>query len=91
PKLVMKSTGFGNALKAYQVADERLTALKELEKTNPKFATVFDKVFPIVVNLSLAGANAQMGFADATKALDYVNTSLGLFNDVVGEIESNLE
>ncbi|MCH2163555.1 MAG: hypothetical protein MK098_02735, partial [Marinovum sp.] len=26
PKLVMKSTGFGNALKAYQVADERLTA-----------------------------------------------------------------
>ena len=56
--------------------------LKALEATNPKYADIFDKVFPKAVNLALSGASAGVGFKDAKTALDTANAALGLVNDV---------
>ncbi|MEW9921695.1 hypothetical protein AB2B41_18970 [Marimonas sp. MJW-29] len=66
--------------------------LEELKSTNPKYADVFDRAFPALVNLGLAGASAGVSYADATaKTLDHVKTSLGLFNDIASEGQSQLE
>ncbi|MEM8591501.1 MAG: hypothetical protein AAGF13_03150 [Pseudomonadota bacterium] len=66
--------------------------LKNLKSTNPKYAEIFDRVFPSLVNLGLAGGGAGVGFADqGAKALDHVNTALGLFNDIASEGEKQLE
>lgn len=65
--------------------------LDALNNQNSDFAKIFDKIFPAVVNLTLAGANAGVGFSEAKGALDTINTSLGLFNDVAGEGKSQLE
>lgn len=66
--------------------------LSELQASNPKYADVFDRAFPALVNLGLAGAGAGVSYADtAAKTLDHVNTSLGLFNDIASEGQSQLE
>jgi hypothetical protein len=65
--------------------------LDALSAQNPKYADIFEKVFPVVVNLTLAGANAGVGFKEASNLLDTLNTSLGLFNDLASEGESVLE
>ena len=65
--------------------------LKALEATNPKYADIFDKVFPKAVNLALSGASAGVGFKDAKTALDTANVALGLVNDVANEGRGALE
>ncbi|MFK7837103.1 MAG: hypothetical protein AB8B60_12870 [Sulfitobacter sp.] len=66
--------------------------LDELKSSNPKYADIFDRVFPTLVNLGLAGASAGVSYADSTaKVLDHVSTSLGLFNDIASEGQSQLE
>ncbi len=65
--------------------------LDMLEEAVPKYAQIFDKVFPTVVNLALSGANAGTGFKEATDALDYYNTAQGLANDILTEIEDLVE
>ena len=66
--------------------------LDGLKASNPKYADVFDRVFPTLVNLGLAGASAGVSYADTTaKTLDHVSTSLGLFNDIASEGQSQLE
>lgn len=68
--------------------EQLLTALKG---TNPKYADIFEKAFPVVVNLALTGANAADGFKGAESALEHANTSLSLFNDLLGEIEKQVD
>jgi len=65
--------------------------LDALNDQNSDFAKIFDRVFPAVVNLTLAGANAGVGFSEAKNTLDTINTSLGLFNDIASEGKSQLE
>ena len=76
-------------------ADKNMPAIKKLldalKDKNADYAKIFEKVFPVVVNLTLAGANAGIGFTDAKSALDYANTSLTLGNDILGEVKSQVE
>ncbi|OUS38209.1 hypothetical protein A9Q94_03250 [Rhodobacterales bacterium 56_14_T64] len=65
--------------------------LDALSAQNPKYAEIFDRVFPAVVNLTLAGASAGVGFAGAKSVLESVNTGLGLFNEIALEGKSQLE
>ena len=65
--------------------------LDALNAQNPKYAEIFDRVFPAVVNLTLAGANAGVGFSEAKSVLEGVNTGLGLFNDIASEGKTQLE
>ena len=44
-----------------------------------------------MVNLTLSGASAGVGFSEAKNTLDSVKTSLGLFNDIASEGKSALE
>lgn len=67
------------------------TMLDALGAQNPRYAEIFDRVFPAVVNLTLAGANAGVGFSEAKNTLDTLNTSLGLFNDIASEGKTQLE
>jgi predicted nucleic acid-binding Zn-ribbon protein len=64
--------------------------LVEVEAGAGKWLTVFEKVFPIVYNLAMAGANAGVGFVDAKNALETANTALGLTNDVLTEVKNNI-
>jgi hypothetical protein len=65
--------------------------LDALNAQNSDFAKIFDRVFPAVVNLTLAGANAGVGFSEAKSVLESVNTGLGLFNDIISEGKTQLE
>jgi hypothetical protein len=82
-------------MKRVSDADKNAPNLKKmldaLNSSNPKYAQIFDKVFPVVVNLTLAGANAGVGFKEASSTLDTVNTALGLFNDIASEGKDQLE
>ncbi|GAB2488068.1 hypothetical protein [Jatrophihabitans fulvus] len=53
-------------------------ALAELESDNPKWAVVFDKLFPTAVSLALAAASAGEGFKAAQSLLETVNAAVGL-------------
>jgi len=76
-------------------ADKNMPAIKklldELKDKNANYAKIFEKVFPVVVNLTLAGANAGVGFSEAKTALDTANASLGLANDLLGEVNNQLK
>ncbi|MEP5729430.1 MAG: hypothetical protein ABJL67_08640 [Sulfitobacter sp.] len=92
----VKKSGLGAALKAFEVNVERAIFFKklldELKASNPKYADVFDRVLPTLVNLGLAGARAGVSYGDSiAKVLDHVNTSLGLFNDIASEGQAQLE
>jgi hypothetical protein len=65
-------------------------ALDMLAEAVPKYAEIFNKVFPAVVNLALAGADAGVGFKEATNALDYYNTAQGLANDLLSEVKNQV-
>jgi hypothetical protein len=65
--------------------------LKALDKQNSDFAKIFDKVFPTVVNLTLSGASAGVGFKEAKTGLDTFNSALGLANDILSEGKGHLE
>lgn len=66
--------------------------LDGLQASNPKYADVFDRVFPTLVNLGLAGAGAGVAYADSSaKVLDHVATTVGLVKDVASEGEAQLE
>lgn len=67
------------------------TVLDALSGQNPKYADIFERVFPMVVNLTLAGSGAGVGFKEAKTVLDTVNTALTLFNDMAAEGKSQLE
>ncbi|WP_152612044.1 hypothetical protein [Ruegeria sp. ANG-S4] len=87
--------GCSEMMKRVSNADKNAPNLKKmldaLNSSNPKYAQIFDKVFPVVVNLTLAGANAGVGFKEASNTLDTVNTALGLFNDIASEGKDQLE
>jgi DNA repair exonuclease SbcCD ATPase subunit len=86
-KLLKKTTAMNARVapseKAIKAAEE---AVEELNKKVPNLQKVFNTLFPIVTSLALAGANAGVGYQEAANALDYVNTSLGLANDILGTI-----
>ncbi|MCR8723332.1 hypothetical protein [Frigidibacter sp. ROC022] len=65
--------------------------LKSLSNQNSDFAKIFDKVFPAVVNLTLSGASAGVGFKEAKTTLETFNTALGLANDIMSEGKDKLE
>lgn len=65
--------------------------LDALSVANPKYADIFERIFPAVVNLTLSGAGAGVGFAGAKNTLELVNTSLTLFNDIAKEGKTQLE
>jgi acylphosphatase len=85
------STMMGRVSKADANMPKLEKVLKALEGSNPRYADIFDKVFPAVVNLTVSGASAGVGFSEASKTLEYVNISLGLFNDIAAEGESALK
>lgn len=85
------STMMGRVSKAEKNMPKLKTMLDALNTSNPKYADIFDKVFPAVVNLTLSGASAGVGFSEAKTTLEFVNTSLGLFNDIAAEGQSALE
>ncbi len=89
--LTQCSTMMGRVSKADANMPKLEKMLKALESSNPRYADIFDKVFPAVVNLTLSGASAGVGFSEATKTLEYVNVSLGLFNDIANEGRVALE
>ncbi|MCZ6837547.1 MAG: hypothetical protein O7G85_17360 [Planctomycetota bacterium] len=78
-----------------KTADKNMPAIKKLldalKDKNADYAKIFDKVFPVVVNLALAGANAGIGFTDAKTAMDTASTALGLGNDLLSEVKSQIE
>lgn len=76
--------------KAEDMLDDLGKVLKALKKGTPVYLKVFEKAFPIVHNLAMAGANAGLGFADAKTALDTANTAIGLSNDILGEINAQV-
>jgi hypothetical protein len=65
--------------------------MKALEAATPKYVEIFDKVFPVVVNLTLSGASGGVGIKEANSTLEVVNSSLSMFNDVVSEGKAKLE
>lgn len=67
------------------------TLLNALKAQNPKYADIFDRVFPAVVNLTLAGANAGVGLKEAANTLESLNAGLGLMNDILSEGKDQLE
>ena len=81
----------GRVTKADKNAPKLKTLLDALKAQNPKYADIFDRAFPAVVNLTLAGASAGVGFDAAKNMLDEVNTGLGLMNGILGEGKSQLE
>ncbi|WP_372571943.1 hypothetical protein [Ruegeria jejuensis] len=81
----------GRVSAADKNAPKLKTMLDALSGSNPKYADIFEKVFPSVVNLTLAGANAGDGFKGASDTLDTLNTALGLFNDIASEGKDQLE
>ncbi|MEM7439063.1 MAG: hypothetical protein AAF393_05640 [Pseudomonadota bacterium] len=86
-----KCTSFGGRISAISDKIPDLQkVLKALQGTNPKFAQIFDKVWPAVVNLGLSGASGGLGIADAKSALDIANASISMANDVAGEIDAQL-
>jgi len=81
------STLGGRVSQAEKMMPPMRQALDMLKEAVPKYADIFNKIFPIVVNLSLAGASAGEGFKTASGALDYYNTGLGLANSILSEIK----
>ena len=65
--------------------------LKALDNQNSDFAKIFDKVFPVVVNLTLSGAGAGVGIKEAKTTLETFNSALGLANDILSEGKGQLE
>jgi hypothetical protein len=65
--------------------------MKALEAATPKYVEIFDKVFPVVVNLTLSGAGGGVGIKGAESTLEVFNSSLGMFNDLVSEGKNQLE
>ena len=85
------SVMMGRVSKAEANMPKLKKVLDALNASNPKYADIFDKVFPAVVNLTLSGASAGVGFSEASKTLESVNTSLGIFNDIASEGKTALE
>ncbi len=87
--------GCSKMMKRVSDAEANMPKLKRvldaLSAQNPKYVEIFDRALPAVVNLTLAGANAGVGFSDAKNLADTVNTSLGLFNDIASEGKAQLE
>lgn len=67
------------------------TLLKLLKNKNSDFAKIFDRVFPAVVNLALAGSGAGVGFEGAKSALETANTAVGLSKDILAEVKTQLQ
>ncbi len=81
----------GRVTHADKNAPKLKTLLDALKAQNPKYADIFDRAFPAVINLTLAGANAGVGFKEAASTLESLNTGLGLMNDILGEGKDQLE
>ena len=62
------------------------TMLRALNDQNPKYAQIFDKVFPLVVSGILIVASAGTGFADSGSAVEFVVTGASLGIDVATEL-----
>jgi chromosome segregation ATPase len=91
-KLLQKTTDMNARVapseKAVEAAEQ---VVEELNKKIPNLQKAFNTLFPIVASLSLAGANAGVGFQEASGALDYVNTSLGLADDLLSTVNDATE
>lgn len=87
-----KAATVNGRVKKADVALPKVAALlKILKSSNPDYAKIFDRVFPAVVNLAFAGAGAGVGFSEAKSALDTANTALGLSNDILSELKTQLQ
>jgi hypothetical protein len=84
------STLGGRVSQAEKMMPMLKEALDMLAETVPKYAEIFNKIFPAIVNLALAGADAGVGFKEATNALDYYNTAQGLANDLLSEVNEQV-
>ena len=86
-KSLDKCADLGGRLGKIEDALPRLSAmLKALNEQNPKYAQIFDKVFPLVVSGILVVASAGTGFADASSVADFVVTGASLGIDIGSEI-----
>ncbi|SEK03329.1 hypothetical protein SAMN05444007_11270 [Cribrihabitans marinus] len=56
--------------------------MRALNDKNAAFNKIFDKVFPVVVGLTLTATSAGTGFADSSSVADFVSTSVGLVADI---------
>lgn len=81
----------GRVRKADDALPKIEAMLKELQGKNPNYAKIFDRVFPVVMNVGFAVVNFGVGMAGMSGALDGVNTSLGLANDILMEVEQEME
>ena len=81
----------GKVKKADAVMPKIEQLLKLLKNKNSDFAKIFDKVFPAVVNLALAGSGAGVGFEGAKSALETANTAVGLSKDILAEMKTQLQ
>lgn len=85
------STMNGRVSKAEKNFEGISKMLEALQAATPKYVEIFDKVFPVVVNLTLSGASGGVGIKEAENALQTFNAALGLFNDVANEGRGVLE
>ncbi|MFT4961661.1 MAG: hypothetical protein ACI92Z_002754 [Paracoccaceae bacterium] len=85
------STMMGRVSKTEDNMPKLKKTLDALSVANPKYADIFERVFPAVVSLTLSGAGAGVGFEGAKTTLEAVNTSLSLFNDIAKEGKAQLE
>lgn len=72
-----------NGMRAQQ---EAARGLDMLARKTPGWTAVFDKVLPVMVNLGLAAAGNSVGFTDAKTTADFVQSSIGLVNDIAATI-----
>jgi hypothetical protein len=60
--------------------------LPEFKKKQPQWVSVFEKVFPVVINLGLAVGDATKGFMEAKNAYDYIKEAGGLLLEVADNV-----
>ena len=86
-KALDKCSDLGGRLSKIEDALPKLSAMmRALNDQNPKYAQIFDKVFPLVVSGILVVASAGTGFADASSVADFAVTTASLGIDIASEI-----
>lgn len=86
-KALEKCSDLGGRLGKIEDNLPKLSAmLRALNDQNPKYAQIFDKVFPLVVSGILIVASAGTGFADSGSAVEFAVTGGSLGIDVATEI-----
>jgi hypothetical protein len=66
--------------------EEAARGLDQLALKTPGWTATFDNALPIMVNLGLAAAGNTVGFMEASSTAEYVQSSIGLVNDIASTI-----